>query len=82
MMIDHQSHFLKVPTLPYHALISIVQKFPVTLDSRVFWTNALRDRLFGEPNVVIELHWRTRLLTVAVSIQVSFKARFKFCLCV
>ncbi|KAG9028174.1 hypothetical protein FRB95_006790 [Tulasnella sp. JGI-2019a] len=41
------SHFLKVPTLPYHALISIMQKFPVALDSRVFWTNDLRDRLFG-----------------------------------
>ncbi|KAG8882188.1 hypothetical protein FRB97_008597 [Tulasnella sp. 331] len=41
------SHFLKVPTLPYHALISILQKFPAALDSRVFWTNALRDRLFS-----------------------------------
>ncbi|KAG0700599.1 hypothetical protein DFH29DRAFT_983050 [Suillus ampliporus] len=40
------SHFLKVPSLPFHFLISILSKFPADVDSRVFWTNILRDNLF------------------------------------
>ncbi|KAG1732961.1 hypothetical protein EDB19DRAFT_1732257 [Suillus lakei] len=40
------SHFLKVPSLPFHFLISILSKFPVDVDSRAFWTNNLRDNLF------------------------------------
>lgn len=41
------SHFLKVPSLPFHFLISILSKFPVDVDSRVFWPNSLRDNLFN-----------------------------------
>jgi hypothetical protein len=41
------SHFLKVPSLPFHFLISILSKFPVDVDGRVFSTNNLRDNLFN-----------------------------------
>ncbi|KAF4581686.1 hypothetical protein EYR40_002698 [Pleurotus pulmonarius] len=40
------SHFLKVPSLPFHSLISILSKFPADVDSRVFWSGVLRDLLF------------------------------------
>ena len=41
------SHFLKVPSLPFHSLISILSKFPTDEDSRVFWSGNLRDLLYG-----------------------------------
>ncbi|THH13618.1 hypothetical protein EW146_g6620 [Bondarzewia mesenterica] len=41
-----QSHFLKVPSLPFHSLISILSKFPVDQDSRVFWSSTSRDTLY------------------------------------
>lgn len=41
------SHFLKVPSLPFHFLISILSKFPVDIDGRAFLTNNLRDNLFN-----------------------------------
>lgn len=44
----HQSHFLKVPSLPFHSLISLLSKFPSDIDSRVFWSGSLRDMLYGE----------------------------------
>ncbi|KZT68951.1 hypothetical protein DAEQUDRAFT_307771 [Daedalea quercina L-15889] len=40
------SHFLKVPSLPFHSLISILSKFPSDDDSRVFWPKTLRDKLY------------------------------------
>ncbi|KAI0037140.1 hypothetical protein K488DRAFT_81365 [Vararia minispora EC-137] len=40
------SHFLKVPSLPFHSLISILEKFPGDDGGRQFWTPALRDLLF------------------------------------
>ena len=40
-----QSHFLKVPTLPFCSLTSILSKFPAEGDSRVFWSSKLRDLL-------------------------------------
>ncbi|KAF9488832.1 hypothetical protein BDN71DRAFT_1424417 [Pleurotus eryngii] len=40
------SHFLKVPSLPFHSLISILSKFPTDVDSRVFWSSVLRDLLY------------------------------------
>lgn len=43
-----QSHFLKVPSLPFHSLMSILCKFPTDDDSRVFWSGSLRDTLYGE----------------------------------
>ncbi|KAF9226306.1 hypothetical protein BS17DRAFT_765324 [Gyrodon lividus] len=40
------SHFLKVASLPFHSVISILSKFPADVDMRVFWSNELRDALF------------------------------------
>ncbi|OSX63296.1 hypothetical protein POSPLADRAFT_1073992 [Postia placenta MAD-698-R-SB12] len=40
------SHFLKVPSLPFHSLISLLSKFPADDDSRVFWSGTLRDSLY------------------------------------
>lgn len=40
------SHFLKVPSLPFHSLISLLTKFPADDDSRVFWSGTLRDSLY------------------------------------
>ena len=40
------SHFLKVPELPFHVLVSVLIKFPADVDSQVFWSVALRDVLF------------------------------------
>ncbi|KAJ4468797.1 hypothetical protein J3R30DRAFT_1606228 [Lentinula aciculospora] len=40
------AHFLKVPSLPFHLLISVLAKFPADIDSRVFWSSSLRDILF------------------------------------
>ncbi|THH32550.1 hypothetical protein EUX98_g1634 [Antrodiella citrinella] len=40
------SHFLKVPSLPFHSLMSILSKFPTDDDSRVFWSGSLRDTLY------------------------------------
>ena len=48
MLTIGQSHFLKVPCLPFYSLISILSKFPSDVDSRVFWSSALRDFLYGE----------------------------------
>lgn len=42
-----QSHYLKVPTLPFYTLVSILSKFPADADSRVFYSGKLRDMLFG-----------------------------------
>ncbi|KAI0264752.1 hypothetical protein BC834DRAFT_882434 [Gloeopeniophorella convolvens] len=41
------SHFLKVPSLPFHSLISMLSKFPADADSRLFWSVASRDLLFA-----------------------------------
>ncbi|KAI0293988.1 hypothetical protein BC826DRAFT_1140537 [Russula brevipes] len=42
------SHFLKVPSLPFYSLISMLSKFPADADSRLFWSSASRDLLFGK----------------------------------
>ena len=34
-------------TLPFYSLCSILSKFPVEGDSRVFWSGRLRDILYG-----------------------------------
>ncbi|OAX38356.1 hypothetical protein K503DRAFT_850046 [Rhizopogon vinicolor AM-OR11-026] len=41
------SHFVKVPSLPFYFLIGILSKFPTDVDSMVFWTNIFRDNLFN-----------------------------------
>ncbi|KAK0232450.1 hypothetical protein EDD85DRAFT_911339 [Armillaria nabsnona] len=40
------AHFLKVSSLPFHSLISVLSKFPADVDSRVFWSVGLRDMLY------------------------------------
>ncbi|KAJ3507892.1 hypothetical protein NLJ89_g6050 [Agrocybe chaxingu] len=51
---EPDSHFLKVPSLPFHSLISILSKFPTDVDSRVFWSAGIRDRLFDATRAAIE----------------------------
>ncbi|EIM82144.1 uncharacterized protein STEHIDRAFT_85596 [Stereum hirsutum FP-91666 SS1] len=48
------SHFLKVPSLPFHCLISILSKFPVDLDSQVFWSKPVRDVLYDLTFIAIQ----------------------------
>ncbi|GJE86652.1 RING-finger domain-containing protein [Phanerochaete sordida] len=48
------SHFLKVPSLPFHSLISILSKFPTDEDSRVFWSGNLRDLLYEVTQAAVE----------------------------
>jgi len=43
---EPDSHFLKVPSLPFYSLISVLSKFPTDVDSRVFWSAAVRDMLY------------------------------------
>ncbi|KAI0777753.1 hypothetical protein BD413DRAFT_468048 [Trametes elegans] len=47
------SHFLKVPSLPFYSLISILSKFPADDDSRVFWSGNLRDSLYAAVQVLM-----------------------------
>ena len=51
-----QSHFLKVPSLPFYSLISMLSKFPVDVDSRLFWSGASSDLMFGKMNIFDFLH--------------------------
>ncbi|KAF9527407.1 hypothetical protein CPB83DRAFT_394674 [Crepidotus variabilis] len=51
---EPDSHFLKVPSLPFHSLISWLSKFPTDVDSRVFWSASVRDHLFDATYVGIE----------------------------
>ncbi|KAH9896942.1 hypothetical protein C8Q73DRAFT_728358 [Cubamyces lactineus] len=49
------SHFLKVPSLPFYSLISILSKFPADDDSRVFWSGNLRDSLYGITHTAVQI---------------------------
>jgi hypothetical protein len=49
VLTDVQSHFLKVPSLPFHSLISVLAKFPATVNGHIPWSTTLRDSLFGMP---------------------------------
>jgi len=49
------SHFLKVPSLPFHSLISMLSKFPSDLDSRVFYSSTLRDVLFDITYTAVQI---------------------------
>ncbi|KAF5350962.1 hypothetical protein D9756_008235 [Leucocoprinus leucothites] len=51
---EPDSHFLKVPSLPFHSLISILSKFPTDVDSRVFWSAGIRDMLFDVAFAAVE----------------------------
>lgn len=53
------SHFVKVPTLPYYHLISILRKFPSDKDSKILHTPAIKKALFKCAQVAVEeLHTR------------------------
>jgi len=52
---EPDSHFLKVPSLPFHSLISILAKFPADVDSRVFWSGGLRDLLYDVTFAAIQV---------------------------
>ncbi|KAH9941316.1 uncharacterized protein BXZ73DRAFT_88457 [Epithele typhae] len=47
------SHFLKVPSLPFYSLISILSKFPADDDSRVFWSGNMRDSLYAAVHILV-----------------------------
>ncbi|EJF63755.1 hypothetical protein DICSQDRAFT_101752 [Dichomitus squalens LYAD-421 SS1] len=48
------SHFLKVPSLPFYSLISILSKFPADDDSRVFWSGNIRDSLYEMTHAAVQ----------------------------
>ncbi|EIW77199.1 hypothetical protein CONPUDRAFT_157462 [Coniophora puteana RWD-64-598 SS2] len=52
---SRDAHFVKDPSLPFHALINILNKFPIDIDSRVFWTPNVRDLLFGVTITALEV---------------------------
>ncbi|KAI0635245.1 hypothetical protein C8Q77DRAFT_1054363 [Trametes polyzona] len=47
------SHFLKVPSLPFYSLISILSKLPADDDSRLFFSGNLRDSLYAAVQVLM-----------------------------
>ncbi|KAK2463821.1 hypothetical protein APHAL10511_004126 [Amanita phalloides] len=67
---EPDSHFLKVPSLPFHLLISILSKFPADVDSRVFWSANLRDLLYDVA------HAAAQILQSRVRDQVSSSAAY------
>ncbi|KAF8632155.1 hypothetical protein AX17_004897 [Amanita inopinata Kibby_2008] len=52
---EPDSHFLKVPSLPFHLLMSILSKFPSDVDSRVFWSSGLRDLLYDVTYAAVQI---------------------------
>ncbi|KAJ7512036.1 hypothetical protein B0H11DRAFT_472037 [Mycena galericulata] len=49
------ARFVKVPALPFYALVSILAKFPTDRDSRVFWSAGLRDLLYDVTFAAIQV---------------------------
>ncbi|KAI0826538.1 hypothetical protein BC628DRAFT_1373054 [Trametes gibbosa] len=49
------SHFLKVPSLPFYSLISLLSKFPADDDSRVFWSGNIRDSLYDITYTAVQI---------------------------
>ncbi|KAF9486156.1 hypothetical protein BDN70DRAFT_237181 [Pholiota conissans] len=49
------SHFLKMPSLPFHSLLSILMKLPTDADSRVFYSTSVRDMLLDATLNAIKL---------------------------
>jgi hypothetical protein len=52
---DSGARFVKVPGLPFYALVSILAKFPTDRDSRVFWGAGLRDLLYDVTYAAIQV---------------------------
>ncbi|KAG9026435.1 hypothetical protein FS837_004617 [Tulasnella sp. UAMH 9824] len=86
LMHNPESHFLKVPTLPFYALVSILQKFPGSGDesSGLFWSAALRDRVFAAVQIlsvrVSQQDWDPKLLDEVVVAAVECQGRHIPCL--
>lgn len=49
------SHFLKVPSLPFYSLIGMLSKFPADADSRLFWSGVSRDLMFDITYTAIQV---------------------------
>lgn len=43
----NQRRYIKDPSLPYYALISVINKFPLDGDSRMYWNYGTRDTLYS-----------------------------------
>ncbi|KAG8977481.1 hypothetical protein FRB90_008781, partial [Tulasnella sp. 427] len=73
LMQNPESHFLKVPTLPFYALISILQKLPAAGQEAdaMMWTSTLRDRVFAAVQIlsvrVAQQEWDPTLLEDVLS---------------
>ncbi|KAF7300632.1 RING-type domain-containing protein [Mycena chlorophos] len=55
LMRTQDARFVKVPNLPFYALVNILAKFPTDRDSRVFWTASLRDLLYDVSYAAIQV---------------------------
>ncbi|KAJ7716582.1 hypothetical protein DFH07DRAFT_1068350 [Mycena maculata] len=55
LMRAPDARFVKVPALPFYALVSILAKFPTDRDSRVFWGAGLRDLLYDVTFAAIQV---------------------------
>ncbi|KAJ6631168.1 hypothetical protein B0H10DRAFT_1938702 [Mycena sp. CBHHK59/15] len=55
LMRSQDARFVKVPALPFYALISVLVKFPTDRDSRVFWGAGLRDLLYDVTFAAIQV---------------------------
>ncbi|KAI5120895.1 hypothetical protein M0805_002995 [Coniferiporia weirii] len=77
LMKNPKSHFLKVPTLPFYTLVSILSKFPADSDSRVFYSGKLRDVLYAACDLLVErvksVFHDQRTLDIVVSTAVNSK---------
>ncbi|KAJ7039821.1 hypothetical protein C8F04DRAFT_1316165 [Mycena alexandri] len=55
LMRTQDARFVKVPGLPFYALVSLLAKFPTDRDSRVFWGAGLRDLLYDVTFAAIQV---------------------------
>ncbi|PPQ65995.1 hypothetical protein CVT26_010655 [Gymnopilus dilepis] len=65
---EPDSHFLKVPSLPFHSLVSLLSKFPTDVDSRVFWSANIRDALF---DATYDCYYSSVFLLTAISVSLA-----------
>lgn len=68
---------MKVPSLPFHSLISLLSKFPADDDSKVFWSASLRDMLYGK--VASFWSYNSQLISCPL-MQTLHMVRFESCM--
>ncbi|KAG8796117.1 hypothetical protein FRC16_009828 [Serendipita sp. 398] len=74
------SHFVKVPTLPYYHLVSILRKFPADKDSKVLHTPSVRNALYEFVHVAAkELHHRRGAIPNSTSVLEALKVAVSDC---